>query len=38
MKTAAVKNHKFIRKKLVKEDFQSKLKELSVTVALNILN
>lgn len=39
MKTDTVKNHESIRKKnLVKEDFESKLTELSLTVALNTLN
>lgn len=38
MKTDTVKNHKFIGKTLVKEDFESKLTELSVTVALTIFN
>lgn len=38
MTTETDKNNQFVRKKLIKEDFEPKLTELSVTAALSILN
>lgn len=38
MTTEAVKNDQFVRKKVVKEDFEPKLTELSGAAALSILN